>query len=224
MTMNTPPPLPTAPAVAPKTGLSIASLVLGILSLPMCFYFLTGIPAIITGHKARSRAKKQPELYGGAGMALAGLILGYLSILTTIAAVAIIAAFVLPALAQARQQGQGFRPGPPPTSTCVNNLKQIGLAARIWSNDHNDTFPPDFLTMSNELIAPKILVCPDDKQHKAAADWTHFDPKQNVSYEFLLPNAKEADAMTQPTFRCPIHGHIGLGDGSVQPKGGMRRR
>src|SRR2546430_7079498 len=32
---------------------------------------------------------------------------------------------------------------------CVNNLKQIGLAARIWANDHNDVFPPDFFSLSN---------------------------------------------------------------------------
>ena len=222
--MNTPPPFPTAPAAAPQTGLSITSLVLGILSLPICFYILAGLPAIITGHIARSRAKQQPQLYGGTGMALAGLILGYLSIFTSLAAVAIFVKVAVPAIELAQRQGPGFRPGPPPTPTCVNNLKQIGLAVRIWSNDHNDTFPPDFLTMSAELISPKILVCPDDNQHTVAADWTQFDPKKNVSYEFLLPNAKEADAMSETAFRCPIHGHIGLGDGSVQPKGASRRR
>src|SRR5260370_32220670 len=30
---------------------------------------------------------------------------------------------------------------------CVSNLKQIGLAARIWANDHNDVFPPDVISM-----------------------------------------------------------------------------
>ena len=223
MMNNTPPPLPTAPAAAPKTGLAITSLVLGILGL-FCLYILTGLPAIITGHMARARAKKRPEQYGGAGLALAGLILGYLSILTTLFAGAIILAVALPAIAQNKRQAQGFTPGPAATPTCVNNLKQIGLAARIWSNDHNDTFPTDFLTMSNELIAPKILVCPDDQKHTVAPDWPQFDPKQHATYEFLLPGAKEADAMSKPAFRCPIHGHVGLGDGSVQPSGTTRRR
>ena len=222
--MNTPPPLPTSRPAAPQTGLSTTSLVLGILSLPFCFNIFAGLPAIITGHMARARAKKVPQLYGGAGMALAGLILGYLSIPFTIGAVAFIAGVVVPAIKQGQRQGQGFVATPTVMPTCVNNLRQIGLATRIWSLEHNETFPPDFLTMSNELISPKILICPEDKQHVAAADWAHFDPKQHVSYEFLLPNAKEADAMSKPAFRCPIHGHVGLGDGSVQPKGGTRRR
>src|SRR5437773_1368237 len=117
--MNTPPPLPATPAAPRKSGLGIASLVLGILSLPICLYIFTGLPAIITGHMARSRAKKQPQLYGGAGMALAGLILGYLSILTTIAGVIILVKVAAPAIAEMQQHGPGFRPGPPPPTTCV---------------------------------------------------------------------------------------------------------
>ena len=223
--MNTPPPLPiTAPK--PRTGLSLTSFVLGLLSLG-CFFLLTGLPAIITGHVARARAKKNPQLHGGAGLALAGLILGYLSILTTIAFVAFITAVVAPALAVALpNMARGNQPGPfgRPQNACVNNLKQIGLAARVWSNDHGEKFPPDLRTMSNELISPLILICPGDKTHTAAADWTQFDPAKNSSYEFLLPDAKEADAMMQPAFRCRIHGHVALGDGSVQESGSNKRR
>jgi len=66
--------------------LAITSLVLGILSI--LFYFLTAIPGIITGHMARSRANKMPELYEGKGMALAGLILSYIMLLISIAIIA----------------------------------------------------------------------------------------------------------------------------------------
>ncbi|HTD66520.1 MAG TPA: DUF4190 domain-containing protein [Candidatus Limnocylindria bacterium] len=214
--MNEPQTPGAVPAAAPQKGLSITSLVLGILSLG-CLYIFAGLPAIITGHIARRRAKRQPEIYGGAGMALAGLILGYLSILTTIALVAVLAAIILPAMAKAKGSfGQ--------SSFCVNNLKQVGLAARIWSNDHNEKFPPDFLSMSNELVTPLVLICDGDKTKTAASDWTQFDPAQNASYEYLVPNAKEADVMAQPAFRCPIHGHVALGDGSVQQSGSKRKR
>jgi competence protein ComGC len=204
--MNDPQPFPT-PAPNPKSGLSITSLVLGILGFG-CFGILTGLPAIITGHIARGRARRDPQLHGGAGLALIGLILGYVSIITTIVMVAVVAALVLPALAKAKQHAV--------TSGCVNNMKQIGLAARIWSNDHNEVFPPDIVTMSNELVSLRILVCPDDKSKSPAADWSLFDPSKNLSYEYLTPNAKETDVMGQTTFRCPIHGNIGRGDGSVQ--------
>lgn len=211
--MNDPQPFPVTPGVKLKTGLSTTSLVLGILSL-VCFLIFTGIPAIITGHIARSRAKKQPDVYGGSGLALAGLILGYLSIPFTIFCVAIGAALVLPALAKAKGRVQ--------TISCVNNLKQIGLAARIWSNEHNEVFPPSFVSMSNELATTRVLICPQDKSKTPAVDFTQFNPAQNVSYEFLTPNAKEADVVAQVVFRCPIHGNVALGDGSVQQKSGKR--
>jgi hypothetical protein len=214
--MNTPPPFPTPPGGPLKTGLGIASLVLGLLSIVTCFF--TGLPAIITGHIARSRAKRYPDIYGGRGAALVGLILGYVFIFIWLA---VLGAFIVPALAVALPQfarGQGRVP----TVSCVNNLKQIGLAARIWSNEHNEIFPPSFASMSNELVKTSLLVCPQDKAKKPAANFTELSPAQNVSYEYLTPNAKEADVTTQIVFRCPTHGNTVLGDGSVQEKSRKR--
>ncbi len=65
------------PVQQQSSGLAVASLVLGLLSF--LFWFFTGIPAVITGHMALNRIKQNPML-GGKGMAIAGLILGYLSI------------------------------------------------------------------------------------------------------------------------------------------------
>lgn len=47
-----------------------------------------------------------------------------------IAIIAILAAMLLPALARAKAQGQKTR--------CVNNLKQLGLANRMYADDSND--------------------------------------------------------------------------------------
>ena len=209
--MNEPPSLPGTPPAKTQNGLSITSLVLGILS-PVCLFFLTGIPAIVTGHIAFARAKRDPQRYGGANMALTGLILGYISLATTF--MLIPAALLLPALSKAKSRAQ--------TIACVNNMKQIGLAARLWSNDHNDFYPPDFLSMSNELFTPKILACPGDTTKKKVESWSQFSPAANLSYEFLTPSAKESEITSEVAFRCPIHGNIGLGDGSVQQVGKRR--
>ena len=211
--MNEPQPFPT-PGQKPRQGLSITSFVLGLFSVT-CLGILTGIPAIITGHMAHGRAKREPSVHGGAGFALAGMIMGYLSILMMFILIPILAALLLPALARAKAQAQ--------TISCVNNMKQIGLAARLWSNDHGDVFPPSFQSMSNELVTPKVLACISDAQHTKAPDWAQFNADQNVSYEYLIPNAKEAEVTGQIVFRCPIHENIGLGDGSVQ-QGSRRRR
>lgn len=65
-----------------RTGLAKASFISGFLSL-----FLgpiTAIPGIIIGHMARSRVADFPHQYGGAKMALTGLLLNYFSLIAFI--------------------------------------------------------------------------------------------------------------------------------------------
>jgi hypothetical protein len=76
---------------ASKTnGLAIASLVCGIIQF-VFLGILASIPAIILGHLARRQIRQTGER--GAGMAMAGLVLGYIGVaLTVIVVIAIIAA------------------------------------------------------------------------------------------------------------------------------------
>ena len=60
------------PVARPTNGLAIAALVCGIAQFAVGVTF---IPAIICGHMARRQIRQTGE--GGDGMALAGLILGY---------------------------------------------------------------------------------------------------------------------------------------------------
>jgi len=83
------------PAARQNKALAVTSFVLGLASFVLCLSFLTGIPAIICGHIARTRAHRLPGQFGGAGFAFAGLILGYLSILYTIMLAAIVASSIL---------------------------------------------------------------------------------------------------------------------------------
>ncbi len=72
-------------ATGRKNGLAIFSLVFGILSL-LILGFIAAVPGIITGHIARSKARKDPATYGGEGIALTGLILSYIGLVLSIAA------------------------------------------------------------------------------------------------------------------------------------------
>ncbi len=70
----------TQGGAAPRTEpLATTSLVLGLLT-PLCCGVITGLPAIICGHIALSRLSKDPSL-GGKGVAVAGLVLGYVGTL-----------------------------------------------------------------------------------------------------------------------------------------------
>jgi hypothetical protein len=74
-----PQPAPTPPAAyayGPRTNnTAVASLVFGIVSWLVC-PVIGGLLAVILGHVARGQIRRTGE--GGGGLALAGLILGYL--------------------------------------------------------------------------------------------------------------------------------------------------
>lgn len=88
-----------------------------------------------------------------------------------------------------------------PETTCVNNLKQVGLSFKMWAGDNDDLMPMGvvvtnggamelvrtgnvlsaFLVMSNELGTPRVLLCPADTAHLTANDFDGLT-SSNLSY------------------------------------------
>lgn len=115
-------------------GIAITSLVLGIIGLLTIWLcglgMLCAIPAVICGHIGYSRVRKSGGALAGDGMALAGLILGYICIGLLVLLIPMQLAIALPAFASARSKAQ--------ETTCKNNLRQIEVAQQHYAVEHNN--------------------------------------------------------------------------------------
>ena len=124
----TPSPPPVAEPIIPKTsGMAIAALVLGILSIFTCL--LTGIPSIICGIISLIKIEKSGGRITGKGFAISGIILP----VVVLPFVALLMGILMPALARSRQLA--FR------MVCGTNLSGIGKAMMLYANDYEDEFP-----------------------------------------------------------------------------------
>lgn len=89
-----PPPVYYTPAIAkPSSSTAIVSLVFGLLSW-LFLPWLGAIVAIVSGHMARSEIRRSNGQLEGDGMAVAGLVLGYLQIALTLLAIVAVIVFL----------------------------------------------------------------------------------------------------------------------------------
>jgi len=152
---------PPAMVVEPKTsGLAIASLVMGILSI-FCSIFMA-IPAIICGIIALVKISKSNGQLKGNGFAIAGISVPAVVMLLIMP---IMLAILMPALSKAKQSAQRI--------VCASNLKCLSTATIVYMNDHDDKHPtPEQwcdLLIQEAGVSPQSFRCP-------------LDPEESFSY------------------------------------------
>jgi type II secretory pathway pseudopilin PulG len=115
-------------------------------------------------------------------------------VLVVIFVIAFAVALLLPALAAAKRKHARI--------SCISNLKQIGIAYRLWEGDNNGKYPMSvsvtnggamevmgagnayllWQTMSNQLRFPNISWCPADTHTFPATNFSTGFSNANISY------------------------------------------
>jgi len=105
-----------------------------------------------------------------------------IELLVVIAIIGILASMLLPALSKAK--GKALR------ISCINSLRQMGLALRMWADDNESRFPwrlavssggsqgeteawKSFALIQSEISTPKVFKCASDNSRDRANDWSN---------------------------------------------------
>ena len=135
-------PVPPAPIVPPAyapppttSGKAVASLICGFLF----FFFPAAVAAVVLGHISLSDIRKSAGRIMGRGIAIGGLVLGYLGI-AMIPFILIIAAIAIPNLIRSRMALN--------QASAVSSLRQISVAATSYAATYDNGYPPDLESLS----------------------------------------------------------------------------
>src|SRR5947209_1776288 len=114
-----------------------------------------------------------------------------IELLVVVAIIAILAAILFPVFAQAREKAR--------QTTCLSNLKQLGLGFRMYLQDNDDQFPGRAGGVDSSTARPDFSTTPN-------SHWGHWTCGQQVS---LTNPCKVEDGAIFPyvknvaVFRCP---------------------
>ena len=165
---SVPPLPPSLPSIPPLSGMgescgqATASLVLGLLSCALSC--LTAVPAVIFGHIALNKIGKSGGRLTGRGLAITGLVLGYLNI----ASIPLMFGLAVPAFSGVQAKARQVQ--------MMNDGRQLVLAAKLYASNHGGRYPSSLeqLALSGGISSELRLEQPLINGWKGERGWDYF--------------------------------------------------
>ena len=197
----------------PTSGWAMAALIFGLLGF--CLPILGSLLGIIFGIVGISKTRENRA--GGRGMAVAGLVLG----IVTLLAAPIWIAILLPAVSRVREQNNRVK--------CAADMRMLAQAMLAYANANGDQYPDGLegLLKTDPSLSPSVFVCPSsDKTPPDNSSPQKFASEiasgQHTSYVYLGKGLNvHAPADTVLIYE-PLEDHaregmnVVFGDGHVQ--------
>ncbi|MBN2190657.1 MAG: DUF4190 domain-containing protein [Candidatus Aureabacteria bacterium] len=179
--------IPVNVAEKPETNnLAIISMVLSIIGFVgfcICLGPLLGIPAVICGHIALSKIKSSGGKLSGRGMAIAGLIIGYLTILLTVIWI-LFSLIAIPKFVSAAKEAKQVM--------CISRIRQIGTACQVYKMEYM-VYPDRLSRLYPEYISDlETFTCPNTYNYISSAE----DIDEHSGYVYNCDCAPEDNGKT----------------------------
>ncbi len=110
-----------------------------------------------------------------------------IELLVVIAIIAILAAILFPVFAQAREKARMI--------SCLSNMRQIGLALRMYAQDYDETYPNmrlhEFYICWNNTLQPylkskNMMMCPSNPHNKQNAQGWEAEPDKRMPVSYAM--------------------------------------
>lgn len=136
----------TPPSESKTPHVAVASLIFGLIAFFTMLFFVGTFPAVIaviTGHVAINRIQHSRDRYGGYGIAMAGVVLGYITLIGTSVLMLLVLFSYHPVSRYLDQHRQ---------KQSMRNASHLYLASEAYARDHKDVYPEKWQDLEGRYI------------------------------------------------------------------------